>query len=340
MSGALTWARLSYRQQRWELILVAVGVALAAIGMLWFASLIGGMRAASPDCLGAPMDQGFLDDGPPVACQAILTAYYEATGMGESLLSLSFGAPFGMGVLLGAPLVAREIDGGTAQLAWSIGPSRTWWLARRIAFVVLFVVVLLGLLAVTSEILAAAIAPERNLSADFAWFGRRGWLIVARGVGALMLGMLVGAVVGRVLPSILVAILVTVAVLVGMTFAQDRWLEGQAAVHRSNVLQQGSGDDSGALYLAAGVQLPSGEVLRWEQLHERGIDAQYLDEQGRMFASEEDMRAGRSLGYDVTFLIPGSRYGEVVLVVGAASVALGLVALLGTAFVVSRRRPV
>ncbi len=49
--------------------------------------------------------------------------------------------------------------------------------------------------------------------------------IVARGVGALMLGTLVGALIGRVLPAILAAALVMALAFTGLSFAQDRWLE-------------------------------------------------------------------------------------------------------------------
>ena len=112
-----------------------------------------------------------------------------------------------------------------------------------------------------------------------------------------------------------------------LSFRQQRWVQGPSA-------------DPGAIYVAAGLELANGEVLTYEELQARGMDPSYIDEQGRMFASEEDMRAGRMLGYDVTFVVPVRRYGEVVLVVGAASLALGLGALLVTALVVSRRRPV
>ena len=117
MSGALTWARLSYRQQRWELILVAVGVVGVAVAMVWFSGQLDGLRAASPECLGVPIEEAFPESGPSVACQSILNDYSITQGLADNLLLLSFVAPFGMGVLLGAPLVAREIDGGTAQLA-------------------------------------------------------------------------------------------------------------------------------------------------------------------------------------------------------------------------------
>ena len=247
MTGALTWARLGYRQQRWELILVALGVAATAIAMLWFASQLTGMRSASPDCV-PPAAAG-------PACQAAVNAYSQAEGLALNLLLLSFGAPFGIGVLLGAPLIAREIDAGTAQLAWSLGRSRTWWLLRRIAFVALFAVVALGVLAVTSEVLATALAPERNLGADFAWFGRRGWVLVARGVGALMLGMLVGALLGRVLPAILAAALVMALAFTGLSFAQDRWQESLTETRRMNYADASSDLDSGALVITTGLEL-------------------------------------------------------------------------------------
>ena len=332
MTGALTWARLGYRQQRWELILVGLGVAATAIAMLWFASQLTGMRTASPDCV-PPAAAG-------PACQAALNAYSQAEGMADTLMLLSFGAPFGIGVLLGAPLIAREIDAGTAQLAWSIGRSRAWWLLRRIAFVALFAVVALGVLAITSEILAAAMAPERDLGSDFTWFGRRGWLIVARGVGALMLGMLVGALIGRVLPAILAAALVMALAFTGLSFAQDRWQDTLVETHRMNYVEASSNVDSGALVVNTGLELADGEIVTWPELNERGLEVTYVDEQGRLFGSEQDMQQGNLLGYDVEFAIPGARYPDVVAVVGAASIGVGLVALGLTAVVVSRRRPV
>ncbi len=336
MTGALTWARLSFRQQRWELILVAIGVGATALAMLLFASQIEAATVVAAPCLSG------LELGPvESSCVATLNGYYGLTGIADNLLLLSFGAPFGIGVLLGAPLVAREIDGGTAQLAWSIGRSRVWWLLRRIAFMTLFVALALIALAVTSELLAAAIAPERTLSEDFTWFGRRGWLLVVRGLGALMLGMLVGAFIGRVLPAVLAAALFMAIAFTGISLAQDRWLESEALVHRMTVSADGELPeyDIGAKYVNTGVETPSGEVLTWQEMTERGMEVTIVDERGRLFASEADMRAGNVLGYDVQFVIPGDRYPAVVAREGALAGALGLAALGATALVVARRRP-
>ena len=141
MSGALTWARLSYRQQRWELALVAIGVVLATAGMLWIAIQLDAMRATSSDCLGAVPGPGFLSDSTPAKCQSVLESFYSMQNLASNATVAAYLGPFGMGALLGAPLVAREIDAGTAQIAWSLSTSRPWWLARRIGFMVLFVAV-------------------------------------------------------------------------------------------------------------------------------------------------------------------------------------------------------
>jgi hypothetical protein len=338
MTGALTWARLSFRQQRWELILVLLGVAATAVGMLYFASTLDGMRAASPECLASVGN--FLDtEGPPLACQATLTAYYEAEGMATNFVNLGWAAPFGMGVILGAPLVAREIDGGTAQLAWSLSPSRVGWLLRRIAFVTLLGLGLLAVLALTSGMLTEAIFPDRTLSEDFAFFGRRDLPIVARGVGAIMIGVLVGAVIGRVLPAILASALVIGLVFVGVTLAEDRWNQAEAVMQRFSPEFANAQFDVGALPVSYGLETADGEFLPYDQAYARGLNPNFADEDGGWYASEEDLEAGRLIGYDAQLMIPGERYPELVLRHSALVVGLGILALGLAAIVVVRRRP-
>jgi ABC-type transport system involved in multi-copper enzyme maturation permease subunit len=334
VTAALTWARLSYRQQRWELILVAVGVAAAAGAMLWFSQQLTGMVAANPACL--PPGLAEL----PASCSQVLQSYYETTAFADNLLLLSFAAPFGMGVLLGAPLVAREIDSGTAQLAWSLGRSRIGWLLRRIAFIALIVVVLLAVLAFTSELLAAALAPDRDLALDFTWFGRRGWLIVARGFGALMIGMIIGAVIGRVLPAILAAVLVIALAFSGISLAMDQWHRVEAIAQRFMSSPSDQAQlDQGALAVDYGIEMRDGELVSYGDLYRRGITTQISDEQGRSYASEADYEAGKFIGYDVQMVIPGKRYPELVAREGVISGAVGLIALGLTGAVVRRRRP-
>ena len=39
--------------------------------------------------------------------------------------------PVVAGLLAGGPIVARELESGTARLAWSLGPSRLRWFVQR-----------------------------------------------------------------------------------------------------------------------------------------------------------------------------------------------------------------
>ena len=344
MTGALTWARLSYRQQRWELLLVALAVVGVVAAMVYFASTLGALRAASPDCLagtgGAPV--AFPDEtGPPAACQAILEDYYATEGMASNLVSLAWAAPFGMGVLLGAPVVAREIDGRTAQLAWSLSRSRVSWLLRRIGFIALFALGLLTVLAVGSEFLAAAMQPDRTLDQDFTWFGRRGLPVVARGFGAIMIGVLVGAFIGRVLPAILASAAAIGLVFVGVSLVHDQWNRSEAVVQRF-------WDDGGtpvafgfgALDVDYGLQRLDGEFVSYGEAYTSGLlNETYQDELGQVYASVADFEAGRVFGHDARLSIPGERYPELVLRDSGGAGLVGLLALGLTAVVVRTRAP-
>jgi hypothetical protein len=341
VSGALTWARLSYRQQRWELILVAIGVVGAAAAMVWFASTLDAMRAANPDCAEFLRNQGDPGLGPPLACQPAMDAWWLTIGYTTMLQTFALVAPFGIGVVLGAPLVAREVDGGTAQLAWSLSRSRIGWFVRRLAFVVAIVALLLAIVASASELMAAATQPDRDLSEDFLLFGQRGLPVVARGVGALMIGVLVGAIIGRVLPAVLAAALVVGLAFAGLSLGQEAWNRGEATVQR---FYDASGQpipfDFAALDLDYGIQRPDGTFLTYDEFFEGGeLIETYNDEMGRVYASEADLAAGRVLGDDARLVIPAERYPELALRDSLIWVVAGLAALGAAAIVVVRRRP-
>jgi hypothetical protein len=342
VTGALAWARLSYRQQRWELLLVALGVAGVVAGMVWFATTLGAMRAAFPDCLtGVGGSNVSVSVGPEAACQAVLNDYYGAEDFASTLLNLAWAAPFGMGVILGAPLVAREIDGGTAQLAWSLSLSRVGWLLRRIAFIAIFGLVLLALLAVTSEVLAAAILPDRTLGEDFVWFGRRGLPVVARGVGAIMIGVLVGAFIGRVLPAVLASAVIIGLVFTGLSLGHDQWNRAEAILQP---MYASAGDpmqfDMAALDIQFGIEMANGTFMTYPEAFDSGLTPNFTDERGRVYASEADLRSGDFIGHDARLTIPGGRYPELVVRDSIIAVLVGLAALSVTAMVVTRRRPV
>jgi hypothetical protein len=322
-------------------LLVALGVAGVAAGMVWIATTLDAMRAAFPDCLaGVGGPNVSVSVGPEAACQAAMSDYYGAENLGSTLLNLAWAAPFGMGVILGAPVVAREIDGGTAELAWSLSLSRAGWLLRRITFIAIFGLALLAILAVTSELLAAAILPDRTLGEDFVWFGRRGLPVVARGVGAIMIGVLVGALIGRVLPAVLASAVVIGLVFVGLSLGHDQWNRAEATVQP---MYAAAGDplqfDVADLDVQFGIEMANGTFVTYPEAFDGGLTPNFTDERGRVYASEADLRAGDFIGHDARLMIAGERYPELVLRDSIIAVLVGLVALGLCAVVVVRRRP-
>jgi hypothetical protein len=321
-----SWLILSFRLHRWEVLASVAGVALLSAGMLWFAWQLRDLAAAEPRCLD-PMTY-------VAACEQSPQAFYELSDKAEWLSYLAWLGPFGMGLLLGVPLVSREVEHRTAAVAWTLSRSRTWWLARRAAFLILVLAVLLLVVAVMGEVLASAQMPTRHLDRNFAWYGRRGGLIVVRGLASLGIGVLVGAWLGRVMPALLVGIAATILVFSGISLGMDRWIQGDAIVATP------TDDSAGARSLGQRVELPSGELVDYGELARRGLSVEVIDEENRLFADPADIgHPERMIGLDRTLLVPGRLYPQIVLreavVVGGAAVLLAIAAT----FVVSRRRP-
>lgn len=335
MISALTWARLSFRLQRWEIVFLTAGVALLAAAMLWYASQLAAVVAENPGCDPSAFTSG---------CEAVARRYDEMRDFVTQFTNLTWAAPFGIGVILGVPLVAREIDHGTTQVAWTLSRSRIQWLAGRLFVPTLVVIGLLAALAVTSEILTAALFPQANLSEDFTWYGRRGSLLVARGLVALGVGVLVGAILGRLLPALLAATVVTGLVFGGLTLGMDRWNEAEALV-----LPYGR-DITGGLSLGERVVMTNGEVLTHLEMQRAGVGSYAIGIDGRIYVPpdgavdfegmDSPTEVGELIGQSHVLVIPADRYPEIVAreaaVLGGVAVLLGL----GSAAVVHRRRPV
>ena len=325
MSRIGSWLVLSFRLHRWEVLASAAGVALLTAAMLWFTWQLRTLAATDPGCVDPT--------GYAPGCTQLAQRFYELSSKAEWLSYLSWLAPFGMGLVLGVPLVSREIELRTAGMAWTLSRSRTWWLARRAAFLVLVLVALLLVVAIVGEVLASAQMPNLHLDRDFAWYGRRGGLIVVRGLASLGIGVLLGAMLGRVMPALLVAIFASVLIFTGISLGMDRWMEGDA------IVQAFDADRGGGRQLGQRVLLPSGELIDHGELLRRGLQYEVIEDD-RLYAKPEDIgHMDRLVGYDRYLVVPGSLYSRIVLresaVVGGTAILLALAA----AAVVGRRRP-
>jgi hypothetical protein len=114
--------------------------------------------------------------------------------------------PLLLGILVGSPLVASEIETRTATIAWSLGASRRRWLVNRLLILGVGFAAVLVVPAVIADLLAAVRPPGYDMStATLVDYGLRGPLVVFRGAAAFSIGVLVGLAIGRVLPALLVS---------------------------------------------------------------------------------------------------------------------------------------
>lgn len=127
--------------------------------------------------------------------------------------------PAVVGMFWGAPLLAREYESRTSQLAWTQSVTRTRWLAVRLAVVGGIAVVLT---AVYSLAFTWWSGPRDRLGSRISppTFEQRGIVPIAYVVFALVLGVAVGAVIRRVVP----ATAVTLLLLVVTVFGAQQWV--------------------------------------------------------------------------------------------------------------------
>jgi hypothetical protein len=197
-------------------------------------------------------------------------------------------------------------------------------------------VLLTALLALTTEVLAAAMRPDVTTSESFLFHGHRGPLIVGRAMLGLGAGVLVGALLGRQLPALLLGVFVVGALYAASAAGFPLWYRGEAEVRR---IDEWLGS---ALYIESGIELTSGERVTFAEVfasHTELFDT-YQSEDGTHYANQADAEAGRNpLGRDYILVIPDERYNEIVARETAVFAGAGLLLIGGAAVVTSRRRP-
>ncbi|TDC40763.1 ABC transporter permease subunit [Micromonospora sp. KC213] len=118
---------LTWRQHRAEAIILGVLVAATGVTLL---ALGLPMHSLFPE--GAARCAG-LQPGVADACSTAVSRLWEEHGYASKMLSLFNLLPFVIGAFLGAPLLARELESGTWQLAWTQAVPRMRWLAVKVA---------------------------------------------------------------------------------------------------------------------------------------------------------------------------------------------------------------
>ncbi|MFE9444794.1 hypothetical protein ACFYO2_38795 [Streptomyces sp. NPDC006602] len=203
--------RTVLRLHRTAAIVWVVFILAAVAWLVWLNEITAAAaRAAVNSC---PRNTGI--------CASVWASldYSEPTGWISTLVYYSFWA---VAAWAGGSLIGRELESGTAQLAWTQGVTPTRWLAVTLALPALLIV--LGG-AVFVPVYRWAWSANRDLMGDD-WtfpdvFAAHGPAVVAYGLCALAVGALTALLLRRSLP----ALGVTVAVMVLINQVLERYRE-------------------------------------------------------------------------------------------------------------------
>lgn len=305
----LTATRLTYRINRFE---VRAILAATIVSVLVTAVILGWIRSSGyAQCVGGDVQMSTV-------CFEQEDIGRWATRIAGMSLQLAGAFPLLAGLLLGVPLVARELDKGTARLAWSLGPSRGRWYIQRVVPILVLVVLTALTIGLVAEQLTALFNPGVDLSNSFVSFRGRGLLLATSALLVGSVSVAVGAVVGRQIPTLVLALLLGGLTLLAIGEVDRKLLASEAVPltgenYYTHDLTMGEGR----------FQLPDGRLVTWDEL-----------------VVIEPAAMNGEFNYPfVDFGIPRTRYQEIVGREGVVQVVLSLGFLAVGAVVVSRRRP-
>ena len=308
---SLRGALLSFRIQRFETTII-VGAAVLSV-------------AVSAVVIWAFTSSGFARcqvDDPSAIGSLCMTGLYPWL---SRIARLSVGIvpilPVVAGLLAGGPIVAKELEAGTARLAWSLGPSRLRWLGQRALPILLMVALAALAIGLTSEALMHLLSPSIDLDQSFAGFRARGLLIGVEAVLVASIALAFGAILGRAIPTLVLSLILVGAIGIAVDKVERELLTNEAQISAGDSF---SWDNN--LYLDGRMRMPDGQILTYQEMIALHPELGY----------GWDESSGIS---NVVLYIPGSRYHEVerreaaaLLVLAVGFGALATVAVL-------RRRP-
>ena len=312
---------LAFKMQRLEWLIFVVAAVLVTAASLLIAWGASEARSSFDACYQA--------QGTDAGC-ATSPSLNDFSMWGDFARISAFLTPFALGLFLGVPVVAREIEGRTAGIAWTLSRSRSRWLIQRVIPLVVVVIVLSTAVGIGSEFVTRT-NPFADLAANpgFVDHTARGWMLPVRALAVLVLGVAVGAIVPRQLPALLLAGAVTLALFVGLSIGMDTWMTAEAGPIPIDEEGRFGPFGGGPRIFDVAYQVDAtGEVISEDDFYNRyGED---------IFAPDGEQPEGFT---QVAIGIPGEQYGLWVLresaILGGLAVLSGGLALA----VVRRRRP-
>jgi ABC-type transport system involved in multi-copper enzyme maturation permease subunit len=335
----LPWRRMAgviWRQHRFALVGVAALLAAVAV-YLWIAG--SGLHHAYAVAVGCrPV-------GSPACQDAVNTFNGQGTFLSNGVILQVL--PVLIGAFVGAPLLAREMETGTFRYAWTQGfGRRRWTLAKLVALgaAVTMAAELFSLLVAwyyqpyvntgNYALTLNEVSPFNSGLFDLGRVTFAAWTLAAFAIGALA-GMLIRRVVA--------AIAVTLAVYAGLAFAVGGFLRAHylTPLVTTRLQLPGSAWVLGQWWTKGGVTLSQDTMVRvMDPIFARNIpavppDDVYLFKQEALAST---MRYLAQHGYTYwTRYQPGSRFWPFQWIEGGWLLALSLVLIAATVWLVRRR---
>jgi hypothetical protein len=180
----MTW--LAWRTQRLQLLLGTAAVLGFGVWMV--------VQGLHEQRLWSCLLQHIHPAGSHSYCSSAWRAY-NFTHWNTFFVGMFYALPGLLGLLVGAPLVAREIEHGTNRVVWAQTITRTRWLAVKLLVAGLVVAAIAGAIVPVQSWWNGAV--HYGLRIDPPSFDITGYVIVGYTLMAFMLGVALGALLRR-----------------------------------------------------------------------------------------------------------------------------------------------
>ncbi len=193
----LTWRQFRAQALTAVAVLAAAGLYLLITGLQMHHAYTGDLASCTP-----------LDD-----CDAVLNQFQRSYNVAFTLTELLvIAAPALIGIFWGAPLIGRELETGTHQLAWNQSVMRTRWLAVKLTGVGTASVVTAGVLSYLLTWWAGPLDQLQGGRFGATTFATRDIVPLAYAAFAFAAGTTAGLLLRRTIP----AMAVTLGVFIGI----------------------------------------------------------------------------------------------------------------------------
>ncbi len=325
------WLKLAWvgwRQHR-----LALGSVAALLGAVAVWMLISGLQMRSA------LSSFGLDSCTPLTASSCSTQeavfisdYYSGA---QTIVGALQVLPVLAGVLIGAPMVARELESGTFRLSWTQGCGRTRWLIARL---VLVAVVLAAAAAAVSALFSWYYHPLLQLGQDSPLsplvFDLRGVAFAGWTLAAFAIGVFAGALIRRTIPAIVAA----TAAWSGLLLADVFYLRQhyQAPLTGTGLINSASGTGHGVPWLLSQWWTAPGGVPA-SQAEINSLSTQ-LRQAGGLPTPQAVQQWFAEQGYLKYFTYqPASRFWHFQLIEGSWLLALSLLLVTATVWLIRHR---